>query len=93
MIESNENRHGLRSPNAQISRAGAGGRDERVVGGDPVRPVGRRRRVDAQELAEQGLEVVAVAFGIAARPAVADADVEHPVRADAGSPPLWFSYG
>ena len=56
--------------------------DERVVGGYPVRGPARRARVDPEQLAEEGVEPLAVPLRVAAGPAVARGDPEEPVRAD-----------
>ena len=78
------NFHGLRRPYAQISGRAPAVR-VRVVGRDRVRPRPRRRRVDAEQLAEQGVERLPVAARrvpgalVVGRAAVAHADPEHAV--------------
>ncbi len=52
---------------------------ERVVGRDPVGPAPARPRVDPEDLAEQGVQRLAVAEGVAAAAAVAEGDVEAAV--------------
>ena len=61
--------------------AGAFHPDERIVVGDGVRAaVARRARVDAQDLAEQFAGVQRPAVRVVRRPAVAERDVQQPVR-------------
>jgi hypothetical protein len=57
-------------------------RHERVVGGNPVGAAPGRPRVDAEDLAEQGVQRLPVAEGVAAAPAVAEGDVEPAVGAE-----------
>src|SRR5215471_5466207 len=56
--------------------ARAGSRDERVVGRHRVRRRARRLRVDTQDLAEPGMQVLRVPERVAAASAVAEADVQ-----------------
>src|SRR6185295_12054856 len=71
--------------------AGPGGAGEGVVGGNGVR--GSPVHVDAQHLAEQGPEVLAVAERIAAAAAVAEADVQHPVATEGEATPVVVGEG
>ena len=79
MTGSNVNFHGLRSPIDQISRARpsvpTNGLSGGTVYGWSPDGVGSMR----SDLAEQRADVERAAFGVAARSAVAEADVQHPV--------------
>ena len=88
MSASNENRHGLRRPYAQISGRASSLPDERIVRRDRVRRVGARRRVDAQDLPEQCAQGLAVpSAGVAGTlvvrsAAVAERDIEVAVGSE-----------
>src|SRR5439155_16458592 len=71
--------------------AGAGGGAEGVVGRHRVgaAPV----HVDAEHLAEERAEVLAVAEGVAPAAAVAEADVEHAVAAEREAAPVVVGEG
>ena len=73
-------RHGLRRPYAQISPRAPARVRERIRRRDRVRRA--VIDVDAQDLAEELIEVLGVVVRIAAGAAVAGADVEKAVRAE-----------
>ena len=80
VTRSNENRHGLRRPYAQISAARRAGRRTGCPAGPRTSPARRAARVDPQDLAQQHLQVLRVAVRIALVAAVARADVQVVVR-------------
>jgi hypothetical protein len=72
---------GVAQPVGPDLAAGAGDADERIAGGDGVgQPRVAAVDVDAQHLAEQGVERLTVLLRIAAAAAVAGGDVEEAVR-------------
>jgi hypothetical protein len=62
-------------------RTGARGVDERIAGRDPD-AAGVALDVETQDLAEEGVGVLAVALRVAARPAIAEAEIEIGVGAE-----------
>ncbi len=74
---SNENRHGLRRPYAQMAGSAAGSSTKGLSAGTVNGFAAGGHGVDAQDLAEPAREVEGMSFGVAARAAVADTDVEQ----------------
>ena len=75
-------RKGFRTPSSQISGATSGCVDEGVVGRDAVGLVVGGRGCDPQHLAEQHLWILGVLVGSPEAAAVAEPDVQQPVRPD-----------
>ena len=77
MTRSNDQRVAPRVAEPDRPDLGMAAVDERVVGGDAVRPPARRlARIDAQHLPEPGAHVLGPVLRIATAAAIAEADVE-----------------
>ena len=82
VARSSEKRQGLRTPYIQISGLRPACPTKGLVDGTVYGEAAVRVRVDAKNLAEPRVAVLAVALRISAAAAVAEADVQHARRID-----------